>query len=112
MPKGLVLNLDGTMEVFNHESDYRELNTIVGGYIEAIDFGEKPYFCYSNEESKLIKLEQNRVATDLWYDSGQRILIGDFIAGRVIFFGMPDNGGNDTDYPKQLLDDLKKYVSK
>lgn len=109
MPKGLVLHLDGTMEVLNHELDYRALQEIVEGYIEAVDFGEKPYFCYCNEESKMIKLEQNRVATDLWYDSGQRVLIGDYIAGTVIFFGMPDNGGNDTDYPQQLIDDLARY---
>lgn len=109
MTRGLIVHMDGTAEVFNHELNYRELNQVVDGYIEAVNFGKKPYFCYCNEEGKIIKLQQNRVATNLWYNSGQTILIGDYLAGTVIFFGHPDDEGNETDFPQELIDDLAKH---
>lgn len=111
MIKGLILHLDGQIEEFDYDQHYSNLQRIVDGYFEVVRFGDKPYFCYCNEEGKLIRLAQNKTATDLWYDSGQVIMIGDYIAGTVIFFGHPDGDGNDTDYPQQLLDDLKKYKS-
>jgi hypothetical protein len=109
MTKALIMKTDGTTEEYEYNRDYKALQEIVEGYIEPITFGDKQYFCYCNEESKIIKLEQNRVATDLWYDSGQRVLIGDYIAGTVIFFGQVDDEGNDTDYPQQLVNDLARY---
>lgn len=112
MPKGLIIRNTGEIEDFNHENTYHDLQRIVDGYFEAIHFGNKNYFCYSNEESKLIKLPQNRIVTDLWYDSGQMVLIGDYIAGDVIFFGLPDGEGEDTDYPEQLRLDLERYLPK
>lgn len=104
--KGLVIHQDGVIEEFNYEGNYQQLNKIVDGYIQLVNFGNKPYFCYCNEEGKLIGLEENKIATELWYNSGQVILLGDFIAGSVIFFGQPDDEGNDTDYPQSLLNDL------
>jgi len=109
MIKGLILHLDGQIEEFDYDQHYSNLQRIVDGYFEVVRFGDKPYFCYCNEEGKLIRLPENRMATDLWYDSGQIVMIGDYIAGTVIFFGHPDGEGNDTDYPQQLIDDLKKY---
>jgi hypothetical protein len=58
----------------------------------------------------MLGLPENVVATKLWYDSGQRVLLGDYIAGTVVFFGQVDDEGNDTDYPQELLRDLAKYV--
>ena len=110
MTKGLIIRTNGTIEEYDYDEGYKELQKIVGGYIEAIPFGEKPYFAYINEEGKTLKLEQNRIATDLWYDSGQVILIGDYIAGDVIFFGLISFEGNDTDYPEKLIKDLEKYA--
>jgi hypothetical protein len=112
MTKALIVYSDGNIEEYNYEKGYKELQYIVDGYIEAVSFGNKPYFCYCNDEGKMVKLEQNKIATDLWYDSGQIILIGDYIAGNVVFFGEVDDEGNNTDYPQELLDDLKKYTSK
>ena len=106
MPKALVLHTDGEIEEFNYEGNYQKLCAIVDGYIEAVSFGDKPYFCYCNEEGKLVELDENKFATELWYNSGQVVLLGDYIAGTVIFFGNIDDEGNDTDYPQSLLNDL------
>jgi len=108
MPKALVLHTDGEIEEFNYEGNYQKLCAIVDGYIEAVSFGDKPYFCYCNEEGKLVGLDENKFATELWYNSGQVVLLGDYIAGSVIFFGNIDDEGNDTDYPQSLLMDLSK----
>ena len=109
MIKGLILHLDGEIEEFDYDQHYSNLQKIVDGYFEVVRFGDKPYFCYCNEEGKIVNLPENLVATDLWYNSGQVVMIGDYIAGTVIFFGNPDMEGDDTDYPQQLLDDLSKY---
>lgn len=105
--KGLVIYTDGRIEECNYEGNYRQLCDIVDGYIQMIPFGDKPYFGYCNEEGKFLDLPENRIVTELWYDSGQTILLGDYIAGNVILFGPVDFEGNDTDYPEQLLKDLK-----
>lgn len=110
MIKGLIFNQDGTTEGYEYDKDYTALQEIVGGYIEPVTFGDKSYFCYCNEEGKMLGLPENVVATKLWYDSGQRVLLGDYIAGTVIFFGQVDDEGNDTDFPDELLKDLVKYV--
>ena len=106
--KGLIVHTDGVIEEFNYEGNYQKLCSIVDGYIQLVNFGNKPYFCYCNEEGKFIGLEENKIVTELWYNSGQVVLLGDFIVGSVIFFGHPDDEGNDTDYPDSLLMDLSK----
>jgi hypothetical protein len=111
MVKGLIINTDGSSKEYDYDGDYKSLQQIVGGYIEAISFGDKNYFCYSNDESKMIGLDQNRLVTDLWYDSGQVIMIGDYIGGNVVFFGNVDDNGDNTDYPQDLLEDLNKYTN-
>lgn len=110
MIKGFIINVDGTTEEYEYTSNYTALQEIVSGYIEPVTFGDKSYFCYCNEEGKMLGLPENVVATKLWYDSGQRVLLGDYIAGTVVFFGQVNDEGNDTDYPDQLLKDLAKYV--
>jgi hypothetical protein len=107
---GTIVRVNGEVEEFLYNGFYTQIGEIVGGYIEAVNFGDKPYFCYINEEGKFLELEENKVATELWYNSGQVILLGDYIAGDVVFFGQVDDEGNDTDIPASLLDELKKYV--
>lgn len=108
MTKGMIVRSNGQIEPFDYTGDYKQLGEIVGGYIEAVKFGDKPYFCYVNDEGKLFNLGGNNIATELWYNSGQTVLLGDYLAGDVIFFGEVDNEGNDTDYPQELLLDMAR----
>jgi hypothetical protein len=105
---GTIVRVNGEIEEFLYKGFYAEISEIVGGYIEAVSFGNKPYFCYINEEGKNLELKENVVATALWYNSGQIVLLGDYIAGDVVFFGLIDDEGNDTDIPASLLEDLVK----
>lgn len=110
MAIGLIIRTNGEIEEFDYEEDVKQLQKIVGGYIEPIGFSTKPYFCYANEEAKILGLEENKLATDLWYNSGQVVMLGDYIAGTVIFFGLISFEGWDTDYPEKLINDLSKYT--
>lgn len=110
--KALLVKTDNTVEMINSEWDYSDINHAVGGWIEAIYFGDKPYFAYINEEGKIKELPENNIVTNLWYDSGQRILLGDYIAGDAIFFGLVDSDGNNTDIPQDLLRDIVQYDCK
>lgn len=108
MTKALVIRTDNTME-FIDSNGYQDIMNAVGGLIQAVYFGDNSYFCYVNEEGKLIGLPENKIATSLWYDSGQRIQIGDFLAGNAIFFGGIDFEGNDVDIEDDFINLIEKY---
>lgn len=111
MIKGIIIRTNGDIENFEYQGSYTEIGQVVGGYIEAVNFGSKPYFCYVNEEGKLNGLEENKIATTLWYNSGQIVMLGDYLAGDVVVFGQVDEEGNDTDYPDSLLMDLSRATA-
>lgn len=108
MTKALIVYMDGEIEEFEYTGNYQKLCSIVDGNIDAVYFGEQEYFCYVNDEGKLVGLEENKLATELWYNSGQRILLGDYLAGNVVFFGGVDDEGNNLDYPEILKTQLSK----
>ena len=108
MINAVIVKTTGEIESLEYTGNYTQIAQVVGGYIEAVNFGDKPYFCYVNEEGKFNNLEENKLATNLWYNSGQIVLLGDYLAGDVIFFGQVDEDGNDTDCPDSLLEDLVK----
>lgn len=110
MLKAIVVKTDGSVNEVFAEWDYDQINKEVGGYIEPVSFGENDYFAFVNEEGKLLNLPENKIATELWYNSGQTILLGDYLAGDAVFFGETDENGDNTDAPKKLWDDLTKIV--
>lgn len=110
MTRGLLVKTDKTFEYIN-TNGYKDIQRAVDGFIEAVSFGENSYFCYINEEGKLTGLEVNELATSLWYDSGERIMLGDFIAGDAVFFGGVDSNGNDVDIPQDFADVFRKYLA-
>lgn len=89
---------------------YMDIVNAVGGHIEAVEFGDNKYFCYINEEGKLIGLPENTIVTSLWYDSGQRILLGDHIVGNALFFGGIDEEGDEIDIPDDFDKVLERYL--
>ena len=107
MIKALMINSDGSNYVSSKQWDLKEIQEVVGGFIEAVSFGDNPYFAYINEEGKLIDLEENKIATEIWYDSGQRIILGDYLAGNVIFFGLSDLEGDNTEVPESLINKVQ-----
>lgn len=109
MTLGLIVKADNTFE-YVKTAVYNDLRKAVGGMIEAVRFGRNNYFCYINEEGKLLNLPVNNLVTSLWYDSGQIILLGDYIAGDAIFFGGVDEEGNDLDIPKDFHKTIEKYI--
>lgn len=112
MKKAIVVKTDGSVNEVWADWDYNQINNEVGGLIEAVEFGDKPYFAYINEEGKLLDLTPNEVATELWYESGQRILLGDILVGNAVFFGDIDYDGENTDAPNSLMEELTKIAKR
>ena len=110
--KAYVVKTDGSVNEVWAEWDLDQIQQEVGGYISSVSFGDKKYFAYINDEGKLMNLPENVIATDLWYDSGQTILLGDYLCGNAVFFGEVDDEGNDTDAPKELWNELEKVVTR
>ena len=102
--KAIVVKTNGDIEVIDQEWNYDQINKAVGGWIEVIRFAEYPdHFAYINEEGKIIGLEPNELVTQYWYESGTKVLLGDYIAGDAVFFGEIDDEGNNTDVPGDVL---------
>lgn len=106
--KALVIKTNGEAEVIDQEWSYEQINETVGGWIEVISFGNNKYFAYANEEAKLLELPVNEVVTDMWYNSGQRVLLGDYISGDVVFFGGIDDNGDNEEVEQSLIDSVKR----
>lgn len=106
--KGLVIKANGEAEVIDQEWSYEQINETVGGWIEVIGFGDNRYFAYANEEAKLLELPVNEVVTDMWYNSGQIVLLGDYISGDVVFFGGTDDNGDNEEVEQSLIDSVKR----
>lgn len=106
--KALVIKTNGEAEVIDQEWSYEQINETVGGWIEVISFGSNRYFAYANEEAKLLELPVNEVVTDMWYNSGQIVLLGDYISGDVVFFGGIDDNGDNEEVEQSLIDSVKR----
>jgi len=102
--KALLVRTDGTYEVINKEWNYDQINKALGGLIEAVYFPNYKAEGYINEEGKILSLDENILATNAWYNSGARILLGDYIAGDIVLFGQVDEEGNNTEVPVEIVD--------
>lgn len=106
--KALVIKANGEAEVIDQEWSYEQINETVGGWIEVISFGNNRYFAYANEESKLLELPVNEDVTYMWYNSGQVVLLGDYISGDVVFFGGIDDNGDNEEVEQSFIDSVKR----
>lgn len=103
--KAILVTTEQEIELLDQDFDLSVIQSYVGGLIEAVSFGSQNshFFAYINEEGKLVGLPENKIATSVWYNSGERVLIGDYLAGNVLFFGQIDDEGNETDVPDDLI---------
>lgn len=106
MMKAILVTTQQEIKLLDQDFDLSVIQSYVGGLIEAVSFGSSNshFFAYINEEGKLIDLPANGIATSFWYNSGERVMIGDYLAGNVLFFGQIDDEGNETDVPDDLIE--------
>lgn len=76
----------------------------VGGYVQAIDLGPLKATFFVNEEGKLEKRPINRRATLMWWLLFPSARHMDVIVGDAILVGEPDEDGNTTDVPQEVVD--------
>lgn len=77
------------------------LQGLVHGYIEAI--GGHGWTAYLNEEAKLDGLAPNPRADRLARLLGWQPSPGDHLVGLVVFVGVPDDQGDDTDVEQTVV---------
>lgn len=80
------------------------MQAAVGGNIEAIDLGPYNSTFFVNEEGKLTNAPINRRATLLWWCLFPSAIHRDAIVGPALMVGAPDEDGNSTDVPKEVID--------
>ena len=79
--------------------DYKDLQKLVGGYIEAAPICPDVCTVYVNEEGKLQDLDPNM----LWCANGG---VHDVLVGTLVVLGPPDEDGDDTDLTPQAFSKL------
>ena len=106
MTKALLINEDGTVQDVEY-NDYKDLQNLVGGWIEGIHIADG--FAYIDEEGKLKGKEVNLLATRIWHDAARKhnYKINDFIVGKMVLTGKADDEGNDTDIKQETIDNIK-----
>ena len=110
--KALLVTTDNEVQVLDKDFDLKTIQEYIGGWIEAISFGPDNghFFAYADEEGKLKDLPENKTVTQFWYNSGQTVLLGDYIAGNVLFFGEVDESGDETDVPDDVIEFFMEVV--
>jgi Domain of unknown function (DUF3846) len=112
-PRVLVIQTSGQHEIVTLNVDdgmtLTHLQTLVGGYIEAISPADRDdWFCYGNEEAKIIGLPYNIVATHLAHRLGWPH--GDVLNGPIVFLSCDDEG-DSQDVPAIVLDTLRTMIN-
>lgn len=86
---------------FNGLEDYQKA---VEGWIEAIDLTVMQVSFFCNEESKIIGVPINRRATLLWWLCCPEMRHRDTIGGNAVLVGLPDDEGDTTSVPADVLE--------
>lgn len=82
--------LDYTPKNKSGEFSLKELNSVVGGYIEVVRCLDNKNFLIINEDGKSMNLDVNHKATELY--CGNRLV--DFIVGDVVLCNAKEAGMN------------------
>ena len=112
MAKAVIIKVSGDKEVveFQVGKSYELLSKSVGGMIECISLtnviGQPDMWI--NEEGKIIGLEQNPMATALWFDMYGA---SDVILGDIIITGGADEEGETLGLSDEQVDYFMGYAS-
>lgn len=88
------------------ESQLKELQEAVGGWVQAVDFTPQ-LTIWVNEEGKLHGLPINPMATFLWE---KYFGLTDYICGNVIFTGGTDSEGYTLGLNEETAEQLRKFL--
>lgn len=103
MLKGILIKATGEIEQIEYEDTLEKLHEIVGGYIEYVMIGDGIDMIV-NEEGKIIGLEYNEKATNLFdYD----IIVGDAL---VVGTKDGENISLTDDQIKKVMDRINGVV--
>lgn len=104
MVKGLVVPADRELPIevleFQKLEDYQ---SVVGGWIEAVDVPPLGITMYVNEEGLLRDLPFNSRATFLWWYEVPVVRNQAMLVGDAVVVGLPDADGESTSVPESTL---------
>jgi hypothetical protein len=110
--KAAIIAVDGATEVLELQEDLKTLQSIVGGWLEAIygdhdEHGNPQVVILCNEEGKIHNLPVNHKATALWWAIDPLAAeIGDSIRGAVVVVGGADDEGQMLSIPDHIANML------
>ncbi|UVK63493.1 hypothetical protein SEA_AEGEUS_142 [Mycobacterium phage Aegeus] len=103
--EALIVNVDGTVTPTQIDNmGARDLQKIVGGYIEAINIytprGEVTL--WGHDEAKIIRLPINKGATLIWWKLNPEMAEQDVLAGPIVITGGADADGACLPVPEWI----------
>lgn len=91
-----------TMEL--EQGDIKTMQGIVDGRFQVLELEAQKASMFVNEEGKNIGLKMNQRATMLLWLSDSVWRFQDVVAGNVFIIGPPDDEGDSTSVPQELVD--------
>lgn len=107
MQKIILIPVSGLPEVRSVEATLESLQSLIGGYLQAVNFGGRG-LAHADEDGKRKQLPVNLVATALCRDYLVGLRDDDYISGPMFITGFPDSDGNYTDVSEDLIDEVEK----
>lgn len=86
-------------EYLERRDELKQLQTFVGGWIEAVEGANGSLTFWVNEEGKLNGLPFNARATSMWWQSWPEIAGLDVLCGDVVLTGGADSNGDTLSLP-------------
>ena len=106
MKQMLVIKANGQIEVKPYSGDVEQIQQVVGGYVECVNFSDTTSL-WVNEEGKCIGLPPNLFATRLWEKFYGRT---DIVVGDVAVLGGVDDEGDTLGCPQSIIDEVKGWT--
>lgn len=89
----VIVHTNGQVEMVNLDTGYKAIQSVVGGYFEAVTSSTGETTFWVNEEGKLIGLPMNPAATVLLWELDPSFAGQDFLMGTVLITGGVDDEG-------------------
>ena len=95
-----IIRTDERVDFRRGKPSLKDLQDAVGGWIEAVPHRHPDFSAFCNEEGKINGLPLNSVATNF---TG---IHGDVLVGDVVITGPPDEEGENTSLPDNVIERL------
>lgn len=108
----VIIHTDNHVETINLPNGYQAIQSVVGGFFEAVTSSTGKTTFWVNEEGKLNSLPMNPVATVLLWELEPSFKGRDFLMGTVLITGGVDEDGETLGVGAEGMSAVERLVER